>query len=294
MKRSLLHIAYPYLLLIPAFILIFSVLCYPLIASLVLSFHKWTFSTYGEGRVPFIGLGNFIEMSADPYFWRSIVNTLIFSGSSLVMEFFLGLGVALLLNRKLVGTGMIRTLVILPFVLSNAVIGLNWRLMYNYDYGIINYFLSIFAIKPILWLSDPTKAMLSVIIVDVWNCTSFVVLLLLSGLQAIPQTPYEAAKIDGATGWQVFRFITLPLLRPVILVVLIWRTMDLFRCFDMIYILTGGGPGHATEVLSIYSYYKGFRYFNLGYAAAAAWVLVALIMIVCLGYLKLVRSEIID
>jgi len=294
MKRSLLRISYPYLLLIPAFILIFSVLLYPLIVSLVLSFHEWTFSTYGRGKVPFIGLGNFIEMSTDPYFWRSILNTLIFSGSSLTIEFFLGLGVALLLNRKLVGKGIIRTLVILPFVLSNAVIGLNWRLMYNYDYGIINYFLSIFNMKPILWLSDPTKAMFSIIIVDVWNCTSFVVLLLLSGLQAIPQTPYEAAKIDGATGWQVFRFITLPLLRPIILVILIWRTMDLFRCFDMIYILTGGGPSHATEVLSIYSYYKGFRYFNLGYAAAAAWVLVALIMIVCFGYIKLVRSEIIS
>ena len=127
---------------------------------------------------------------------------------------------------------------------------------------------------------------------DVWNCTSFVVLLILSGLQAIPQTPYEAAKIDGATRWQLFRFITLPLLRPIILVVLIWRTMDLFRCFDMIYILTGGGPSHTTEVLSIYSYYKGFRYFNLGYAAA--WVLVVLIMIVCFGYIKLVRSEVIS
>ncbi len=118
------------------------------------------------------------------------------------------------------------------------------------------------------------------------------VLLILSGLQAIPQTPYEAAKIDGATRWQLFRFITLPLLRPIILVVLIWRTMDLFRCFDMIYILTGGGPSHTTEVLSIYSYYKGFRYFNLGYAAA--WVLVVLIMIVCFGYIKLVRSEVIS
>jgi len=165
MKKNFRYIFYLYLLLIPAFVIVFSILFYPLMVSLVLSFHKWTFSTYGQGNVPFIGFGNFAEMFADPYFWRSILNTLIFSGSSLAVEFFVSLGVALLLNRKLVGMRIIRTLVILPFVLSNAVIGLNWRLMYNYDYGIINYFLSFFNIKRVLWLSDPTKAMISV-----YNC----------------------------------------------------------------------------------------------------------------------------
>lgn len=282
---------YPYALVAPAFIILFLILIYPLGYSLKISFQDWSFNTYGSGKVPFIGVGNFIKLLQDSYFWLSLKNTCIFSFSSLSIEFFLGLGIALLLNRKLIGGGIIKALIILPFVLSNAVIGLDWRLMYNYDYGIINYFLSILRVSPVLWLSDPSKAMMAIIIVDVWNCTSFVVLLLLSGLQAIPRTPYEAAKIDGASRWQLFKFITLPLLKPVMLIILIWRTIDLFRMFDMVYILTGGGPSHATEVTSIYAFYNGFRYFQQGYAAAVSWVLVIIMIAISFAYIKLMRTS---
>ncbi len=282
---------YPYALVAPAFIILFLILIYPLGYSLKISFQDWSLNTYGSGKVSFIGVGNFIKLLQDSYFWFSLKNTCIFSFSSLSIEFFLGLGIALLLNRKLVGGGIIRALIILPFVLSNAVIGLDWRLMYNYDYGIINYFLSILRIPPILWLSDPSKAMMAIISVDVWNCSSFVILLLLSGLQAIPQTPYEAAKIDGASRCQLFRFITFPLLKPVIMIILIWRTIDLFRMFDMVYILTGGGPSHATEVASIYAFYNGFRYFQQGYAAAVSWVLVIIMIAISVTYIKLMKTS---
>src|SRR5690606_21761483 len=169
---------------------------------------------------------------------------------AIVLEFVLGMGLALLLDQNLKGQRLFRSLILLPMMCTNVVIGLTWRLMYNYEYGVVNYFLNMVGIDSVAWVSDISVVMLSVILVYVWNTTSFVALLLLAGLQALPEEPFEAARIDGASAWQRFVHLTLPLLRPAILVALLWRVIDTFRIFDVIYLLTAGGPARKTETVS--------------------------------------------
>jgi multiple sugar transport system permease protein len=152
-------------------------------------------------------------------------------------------------------------------------------LLLNYQYGLVNYYLGRLGILPVEWLSSPHVAMWSVILVDVWNTTSFVALMLLAGLQTLPDEPYEAAKIDGASSFQTFIYLTLPFLRPIILVVLLWRFIDTFRIFDVIYLLTAGGPARATETISIYVYRYGFQSFNLGVAASASFIMMLIMLV---------------
>jgi multiple sugar transport system permease protein len=200
------------------------------------------------------------------------------------IEFILGMLAALLLNHEIKGKGLFRSFILLPMMCTNVVIGLTWRLLLNYQYGLVNYYLGQLGILPIEWLSSPKVAMTSVVIVDVWNTTSFVALMLLAGLQSLPEEPFEAARMDGASSLQTFYYLTLPLLRPIILVVLLWRFIDTFRIFDVIYLLTAGGPARVTETVSIYVYRYGFQSFNLGIAAAAAFIML-LIMLAIAGVL---------
>jgi multiple sugar transport system permease protein len=209
-----------------------------------------------------VGLQNYITLFSNPDFISSLRVTFTFVISAIAIEFTLGMGLALLLNHDLKGKGVIRSMILLPMMCTNVVIGLTWRLLFNYQFGIINYYL------------------ISVIIVDVWNTTSFVALMLLAGLQSLPDEPFEAAKIDGASAWQTFTYLTLPLLRSSILVALLWRLIDTFRIFDVIYILTAGGPAHATETVSIYVYKYGFGSFNLGYASAASYIMIVIMLVI--------------
>jgi multiple sugar transport system permease protein len=178
-------------------------------------------------------------------------------------------------------------------MLPPVVAAVVWRLMLNPNFGAINGTLKQIGVdtEALTWTASPTLAMLSVIAVDVWQWTPFVFLVLLAGLQAIPQEPYEAALIDGSSRWQTFRHVTLPLLKPAILIVLLLRTMDLLRVFDQIFILTEGGPGFATETISLYIYRTAFRFFDFGYAAAMSFVLLALTNIISVFYIKLLKSE---
>jgi multiple sugar transport system permease protein len=182
------------------------------------------------------------------------------------------------------GKGAIRSMILLPMMCTNVVIGLTWRLLFNYQFGLINYYLTQLRLPAVEWLSAPNLAMASIIIVDVWNTTSFVALMLLAGLQSLPDEPFEAARIDGASSWQTFSYITLPLLRQSILVALLWRLIDTFRIFDVVYLLTAGGPARATETVSIYVYTYGFKSFNLGYASSASYAMI-FIMLVLAGLL---------
>jgi multiple sugar transport system permease protein len=273
----------PALYIAPAFLVLFIILVYPLGYSFWLSFHHWTLRDFTSG-VPWIGLQNYITLFSNPDFISSLRVTFTFVLSAIAIEFTLGMGLALLLNHDLKGKGVIRSMILLPMMCTNVVIGLTWRLLFNYEFGIINFYLTQLHLAPVQWLSQPGLGMISVIIVDVWNTTSFVALMLLAGLQSLPEEPFEAAKIDGASAWQTFGFITLPLLRQSILVALLWRLIDTFRIFDVIYLLTAGGPAHATETVSIYVYNYGFKSFNLGYASAASYIMI-LIMLVIAGIL---------
>ena len=277
--RRLLNRFEPAVYIAPAFIVLIIILVYPLGYALWLSVHQWLMRSFKQG-VPFIGLDNYIQLFSNPDFLNSIKTTFTFVFLAVGIEFILGIGLALLLNQELKGRGLFRSMILLPMMCTNVVIGLMWRLLLNYQYGLVNYYLGQLGFGPIEWLSSPKVAMVSVIMVDVWNTTSFVALMLLAGLQSLPDEPFEAAKIDGASGMQTFYYLTLPLLKPVILVALLWRFIDTFRIFDVIYLLTAGGPARVTETVSIYIYRYGFQSFNLGIAAASSFIMLLIMLII--------------
>jgi multiple sugar transport system permease protein len=281
--RRMLRRFEPAFYIAPAFIVLIIVLLYPLGYAFWLSFHQWTLRTFKQG-IPFIGLENYTTLFSNPDFINSIKITFTFVILAISFELILGMALALLLNQEIKGRGFFRSFILLPMMCTNVVIGLMWRLLLNYQYGLVNYYLGQLGVLPIEWLSSPKVAMASVVLVDVWNTTSFVALMLLAGLQSLPDEPYEAARMDGASGLQTFFYLTLPLLKPIILVTLLWRFIDTFRIFDVIYLLTAGGPARVTETVSIYIYRYGFQSFNLGVSAASAFIML-LIMLVIAGLL---------
>lgn len=277
------HLLLPYFLIAPAVAVLLALSIYPLIYSITVSLQV------GDNW----GIGNFTRLLADNFFLTAMAHTLVFAVAALTCEFLLGLGLALLLNKQMRGRGLFRASLLAPMMLPPVVAGVVWRLMLNPDFGAINGTLKQFGIDTgsLTWTASPKLAMLSVIAVDVWQWTPFVFLVLLAGLQAIPQEPYEAALIDGSSRWQTFRHVTLPLLKPAILIVLLLRTMDLLRVFDQIFILTEGGPGFATETISLYIYRTAFRFFDFGYAAAMSFVLLALTNVISVIYIRLLKNE---
>jgi multiple sugar transport system permease protein len=282
-KRHWIYQLEPAFYIAPAFLTLLIILVYPMGYSFWLSFHEWTLRGFTKG-VPWVGLNNYVTLFSNPDFITSLRITFTFVITAITIEFVLGMSLALLLHHDLKGKGLIRSMILLPMMCTNVVIGLTWRLLFNYQFGIINFYINQLGLAPVEWLSNTNLAMVSVIIVDVWNTTSFVALMLLAGLQSLPDEPFESARIDGASPWQSFIYLTLPMLRPIILVALLWRLIDTFRIFDVIYLLTAGGPARATETVSIYIYNYGFKSFNLGYASAASYAMI-MIMLVIAGFL---------
>lgn len=233
----------PYLLLSGAVAVLFVLTIYPLIFSLALSFHKWSLTKPGPWR--FVGLLNYVSIVTNPVFWQIILNTSIFTFSAVGLQFTIGLGLALLFSREIRGQNVLRSIVVLPMMVPPILVGLIWLFMYKRDFGIINYMLGLLKIEPIAWLSKPLSAMPAVILADTWQWTPFMFLLLLAGLRSLPKEIYESSQIDGASSWQIFRYVSLPLLKPIISIAIIIRFMDAFRVFDKIFQLTGGGPGVA-------------------------------------------------
>ena len=266
----------PYFFISGALILLLALTIFPLLYSLVLSFHDWNLVKPGPWK--FVGFQNYWEILRDPVFWRVIINTFIFTISAVFLEFTIGLGLAHLFNKELKGEGVIRSVLVLPMVIPSVLVGIIWLFMYKRDFGIINYMLGLLKIQPLAWLSTSLNSMVAIIIADVWQWTPFMFLLLLAGLRSLPMEQFESARVDGASSLQIFRYITLPLLKPVISIALIIRSMDAFREFDKIFQLTGGGPGIATETISLFIYRNGLRYFNMGYASALSYL--ALIIII--------------
>ena len=277
----------PYLFLAPAVAVLLFLSIYPLIYSISVSLQvesaqgvRWSF-------------GNFQRLLSDNFFLSAMGHTLVYAASALICEFLLGLGLALLLNSRIRGRALFRASLLVPMMLPPVVVGVVWRLMLNPDFGAINGTLKGFGFNTdaLTWTASPRLALLSVIVVDIWQWTPFVFLVLLAGLQAIPQEPYEAAKIDGSSRWQTFRYVTLPLLKPAILIALLLRTMDLLRVFDQIFILTEGGPGFATETISLYIYRTAFRFFDFGYAAAMSFVLLAITNVISVVYIRFLQTR---
>jgi len=279
-----------YVLLIPAVLTILAVAVYPLINVLILSLMK-KFLTFGGQD--FIGLANYSKLLGDPRFWNSLKNTLVFTITSVWLELLLGLAIALFINRPHSARGLIRAAVLLPWAIPTVVSAEMWAWIFNTDLGILNYALMEIGLigQKLNWLGKPGLAMASAIMVDVWKTTPFAALLLLAGLQVIPKDLYKAAQVDGASSWQRFRHITLPGLKPVILIVLLFRTLDAFRVFDAIYILTGGGPANSTETLSIYAYKILFQTLDFGYGSTIAVATFVMIMLISMGYILAIRAR---
>lgn len=277
--------ALPFFLLAPTVAVLFALSVYPLFYAI-----KTSFQTGDDAH---FSLDNFTRLFSDGFFFSAIAHTFVFASIALTLEFLMGLSLALVLDSRLRGRNVFRALLLVPMMLPPVVIGVVWRLMLNSDFGAINGTLKGFGFDttPLTWTASPKLAFLSIIIVDVWQWTPFMFLILLAGLQAIPSEPYEAALIDGSSRWQTFKNITLPLLKPAILIALLLRTMDLLRVFDSIFILTEGGPGFATETISLYIYRTAFRFGEFGYATAMSFVLLILTNIISAAYIRLLQKQ---
>jgi multiple sugar transport system permease protein len=278
-KESLLALA----LLAPSVIYLFALSIYPTLYSLWLAFHNFTL--YRPDASSFAGFDNFTDLVSDDAFRRSLWITILFSISSVAVESILGLSLALLLDRKMRGVGVLRTLLIIPVLISPVGMGLTFRYILAPSYGLLNYWLAQLGLPSADWIVSTTWALPIVIFVDAWQWTPFVTLILLSGIQSVSEEVTEAADLDGLSEFQKIRLIVLPMIMPIILVVVLIRLIDAVRSFDLIFILTHGGPGSATEILSILSYVKGFTSADLGSASAIAWVTVIFVNILVACFL---------
>ncbi|MBE0479144.1 sugar ABC transporter permease [Candidatus Aerophobetes bacterium] len=279
------------LFLIPAVAALISIVIFPLIFSLSLSFHDWNLIRQREWT--WAGIENYRTiLFVDPYFRSTLKVALLYLAGTVPLQLGLGLVVALVLYQIAKKTiQFLRTVLVIPVTMTPVLVGMIWRLMYNPDLGYLNYFLSWFGFSPISWTGMPQTALLSVMMADIWEWTPFAALILLAGLQSLPQEPFEAALVDGASSWQTFRYVTLPLLSPAMLVVLLIRMIDSFKTFDLIFVLTGGGPGLHTETLNYYTYRYGFKFFHLGYASALSWILVMVVTAISIILIRILQSR---
>jgi ABC-type sugar transport system permease subunit len=282
-----------YALVAPAVIVLLAITAYPIIANLWNSFHFDNLSFAGLPH-KFVGAANYTKMFTSPQWLAALERTLAFTVATIVVDIVAALGLAVMLNRKFVGRGVVRASILVPWAVPTVVSALLWKTMFDPRAGFVDYFLG--GIHPawssLTWLNASVWRSWAVIFVaDSWKNIPFVAIILLAGLQVIPSEVYEAARIDGATGWQAFRRVTLPLLRPALVVALIFRTLQALLVFDVVFIMTGGGPGTSTETLSFFNFYTFIDSTDFGYGGAISVVLVVLALIVAGGYVRLFRSE---
>ena len=259
----------PWFFLTPALFLILIVVIYPVVYGTIIGF----FDKAVPWPSDFVGLKNFTYIITDNKYQRAIVNTLKYTISSVTISFSLGLLAAVLVNNIRYGASFFRIILIIPMTIAPLVVGLTWRWMMDPLLGFINWLLPVLGLPIQTWLSKSSTSLAAVVLVDVWMWYPLIFLILSAGLSSLPRAPYEAAQLDGASGWRTFRRITLPLLRPVILVALLLRTVDAFRTFNSVRVLTDGGPAFSTEVLSLYLYRMGFKFFELNKAGAGAMLM---------------------
>ncbi len=293
-KKYLKNNYFGVILLAPAIFFIGVVYIYPIINSLHLSFYDFNPLKPYQGR-RWVGFGNFIDIFSDGSYWQALWITFKFLLITITTQMVVGISIAVMLHsdyvRSIYGVTLIRSIIIMPLMASPIVVGLIWGYLFDTDLGFINQFLEMFGIGPVNWLNDPGLALLSISIASIWQWTPLVVLLTLAGLEALPKGPFDAARVDGATETQLFWGLTLPMLKPVILVTLLTNTIDAYRVFGLILVMTGGGPGIATNVVSMEVYRTGFKFWRMGDASAQSFLTFLVIFVVALIYMRVLRTK---
>ena len=267
----------PYWFILPAVAVMAAGLIYPVLDALYLSFFDWKIAT-PFSKAEYVGLANYVRMLADPDVRESLWVTLRFGFWTIFIEMVLGVALALMLEKPIRGASVFRTIFILPLMVSPVVVGLIWRYLFDARIGWINYYLGLwFGLEPQVWLGVPDLAFFAIVLTDIWQWTPFIFIIVIAGLQALPSEVLEASRIDGANWWQQTFLVKLPMIRSILVIALLMRLIDVFRALEVMYIMTGGGPGRSTELLSLHIYNRAFDAQLLGYASAIAVLLIVIV-----------------
>jgi multiple sugar transport system permease protein len=260
----------------PAVLFVLLMMVFPIIYTVRISFFEWSMSATTPPK--WVGIANYSTLLSDNRFWDSVKSTFIFTIGSITIETVLGVAIALLLFRDFRGKNIVKTIFLLPMVATPVAMGLVWMLIYEPSIGVANTLLKMLGLAPQLWIASPTQALPSLILIDVWEWTPMIALIVMAGLSTLPSEPYEAADVDGASAWQKLIHITMPMLRQTIIVAMMLRLIDVLKTFDIIYSTTQGGPNNVSETLNIYGYTLAFQYFKLGMASSLLVMFFALVL----------------
>jgi multiple sugar transport system permease protein len=267
-----------YLFILPALIVVGAVIIFPWAFTVWMSAFDWKIGTVAH----FVGLDNYIGLATNQRFLESIVHTFYFTALAVIVPLVLGLIAALIFHREFPFRGVLRGVFTMPMMATPVAVALVWTMMFHPQQGVLNYLLSVFGLPPSLWVYSPTWVIPSLVLVEIWHWTPLVMLIILGGLAALPTEPYESARLDGASEWQLFRYITLPLVAPFLVVAAVIRTIDALKAFDTIYVISQGGPGTASETINLYLYLQAFAFYNVGNASAVVVVFFIIIMALAL------------
>jgi multiple sugar transport system permease protein len=272
---------------VPAALVVAAVIVFPWLFTLFMSVHDWKVS----GNVYYVGFSNYVHLIQDSRFLWAVARTLYFTSAAVILPILIGMWAAVCFARKFWLRGAARTLFILPMMATPVAIALVWTMMFHPQLGVLNYLLSLVGLPPSSWVYSANTVIPTLVMVETWQWTPLVMLIVLGGISSLPIDPYEAAVIDGATAWQMFRYITLPLVWPFIVVAGVMRIIDALKAFDTIFVITNGGPGTASETINMLLYQTAFGYYNLGYASSMVVVFFVLIMLLSLILLRTRQQE---
>ncbi len=270
---------------IPALIVIAAVIVFPWVFTLWMSANNWTL---GQPR-SFVGWDNYVRLATDARFWESLWHTVLYTVLSVVGPLFFGTLAALIFDANFPLRGFLRGIFVMPMMATPVAVALVWTMMFHPQLGVLNYLLSLVGIGPQEWIYNQYRVIPSLVLVEVWQWTPLVMLIVLGGLASVPREPYESAEIDGANAWQKFRYLTMPMIAPFLMIAVIIRSIDAIKSFDIIYAMTQGGPGTASETINIYLYNTAFSYYDIGYGSAMA--VVFFIVIVALSFILLMIRQ---
>jgi multiple sugar transport system permease protein len=270
---------------LPAIVFIGLMMVFPILYTLYLSFTNWNLTSGMEPS--FVGLNSYLRVFSEPRFLHALGRTFTFTVCAVAIEVVLGVAVALILNRAFVGKSFAKLLLLLPLVATPVAVGIVFNLFYDPTIGLLNFALQAVGLPQGRWISSENTVIASLVLVDVWQWTPMITLIVLAGLAGLSEEPVEAARVDGASDWQILRYVTIPMVMPVILTAMILRLIDALKTFDIIFAMTGGGPGYASETLNIMGFKYSFEYFRMGQSSVILVALFVVVLICSLGIMKL-------